>query len=358
MLSLFQQKKLLYGGRINPFRLRDVHQRMVEDVGKVIQYYRTSGRVVKNDHILNVLINTINVPLRYDLMHYHDVVWQRGIHVARFLGMTSSLARGKWFNSTFYGNLDEIILAYNGSNNPNKLEKNWEDLEPVKVLECPVSDSSYQIPDGKEHSKAKGIVVIGIDIPMLMVMYRKFCEKEQIRRLNPDVAKYGTPNFIAMYVLPNMLKSQTDLMIVNRLINLFEGTANCKSLTKHPFFISDYTPLLDRNLELIIERFNELPLLYRNMILQIPYVFSEDALDIPDIAPTVQVNWALWLTRLKMIKFLTEVGNANTIELNRADLNDLRIELRNFRTNHVWGNVLPKDHRSLILQQLDTLEKV
>ena len=343
MYSLFSDTRRSYGGAIGVSWFKETGARIAEDVGRVIDYYNTRTFPVKTDHILAKLIRTMNVPLAYDIDRYYEVASARALFVANTMEFTSSINTGRWFEGIFYANCPELIIAYTGMDTPSELAKGWRQLQAVRVLECPISNMAYMLPNGQNHSTETGLAVIAIDLPALMIQYRCFMQQQQMRLDEGGVEHLGIHHFVGKYVLPNMLHSQSDLAIINRLINLQNGAPMGESLKRHVFHISDYTTWLDRGLTEVLHRVSTLKMEYSNILLQIPHVFSDVPLKMPDTAETRQVWWALFITRFKAMQFLIDVAGENGKHYNQALINTLKIDLKRFKSDNVLQKRLPAE---------------
>lgn len=340
MYSLFTDPGRLWGGQIVQSRFKDVEKHIVEDVQRVVDYYRASSYSVPNQHLLARFVVDMNVPLSYELDQYYETATARSLFVANSFRFTSSIAAGAWHRGQFYYQCPELVIAYNTVEDPNELIKDWKNLQAVVPLEHSVSNLCYMLPNGRRHNIEQGLAVIGINIATLMVQYRGFCLEQQAKALRGE-SVLGAPQFIAQYVLPNMLYRQTDLALHNRLFNLQTGAPMGDSLARHPFRITDPTLLLDKGLMEITARFQTTKLPYRNLLAQIPKVFSDYPLQMPDIAETRQVWWALFLTRLKAMEWLMEVGGEVDRHYNQTELNALKIDLKRFISDNVFSKGLP-----------------
>lgn len=341
MYDLFSRPRRNYSGLISDFVLNNIEDRTVEDVKRIQDYRRAGSFFVTNTHLLCRLINTIGTPLHYDFDYYYEVTLARCLYAANSLKLTSSINYGQWHVGEFYFNCPEVIVAYTGSDSPRELAKGWRDLQPVHVIEGPVSNMSYLLPDGKNNSSERGLVVIGIDLTKLMVMYRCFMEQQAAKSARGQENIDTTKHFVAKYVLPNMLNSQTDLALFNRIYNLEMGAPMGMPYTKHPFHISNYTAMLDKNLEVFLDRIRNSSRDYENYIEQLPSFFSTMPLTMPDIVETRQVWWALFLARKRQIEFLIEVGGQRGIQMNRDVLSTLKRTVKEFKTDRIYEKVLP-----------------
>lgn len=341
MYSVFNEKTF-YGSLIEFPDFDMTAKTIATDVLRVIDYYRSSSYSVPNQHLLVRLIDTMSVPLSYDLGQYYEVSIARSMEIASMLHLTTALNTGMWFDGVFYAGSKELVIAFNGSDNPFMIDKGWRDLQAVRVIDHPVSNLSYMLPNGARHNVEYGYAYISVDIAMLMVQYRAYILNE--RRLkfeDPAHLIGGTKAFVARYVLPNMLKSQTDLVIWNRLINLFNGAPMGVSLRKHPIPLSNYSQRVDRVLNECLKRVTNRRMEFANLIHQVPVVFSSQALQTPDIAETRQVWWALFISRLKEMNFLWDVAGKEGRRFNNALINQLKIDLNRFRSDNVFASRVP-----------------
>lgn len=342
MYTLFSEPKRHYGSLIKAANFDNVEARILEDVGRVVDYYRGGTFGVRNDHLLVRLIINMNVPLSYDLDHYYEVAVARSLFTANGLELTSSISAGKWFNGVFYNGCQELIIACNGDSSPSELMKDWRNLAPVKVLECPVSNMKYMLPDGSPHNIETGTAYLSIDIPMLMLQFRGFVLSEAARvRENPESARFGIRNFVAKYVIPNMLHTQTDNVIRNRMINLFLGAPMGDSRKRHPFHISDYTATLDKGLNELNTHLTRKKADYLTYLAQIPHVYNDLPHQMPDMAETRQVYWALFVTRFKLMDYLWEISGEEGRAFNKTYINQLKIDLKRFKSDNIFQGVLP-----------------
>jgi hypothetical protein len=325
---------------------------MSEDVQRVIDYHQQGAFFSKTDHLLVKLITSMNVPLSYDLGQYYEVATARALAVANSLKLTSSISAGAWHEGVFYHGSQEIILATLNSSSPFALIKQWKRLSPVRVLDCPVSNLSYMLPDGKRHNTEEGFVTVSIDIPALMVMYRGFLMNQLAEQREGSEQNIGIRDFVGKYVIPNMLYSQTDLAVFNRLVNFHTGAPMGDSMRKHPFRVSDYSGLLDKGLGEVLARIQDVKMPYMDMLRQVPSIFSSYALEMPDVSETRQVWWALFLTRLKAVDFLYHVAGETGRHYNGSLMNELKVDLRAFNSENVYKSALLPDQFHDVQYQL------
>lgn len=360
MYSLFSTTPRLLTSSIVAPRFVDVERKIVHDIDKITNHYRGNEYASRGDHLLVKLIQIMNVPLHYPLDRYYDVCLDRTNTVANSLRLTTSANQGQLFKGIFYHGCTEIIIVSNQINRPTELESGWRDLQAVKVIEHPVSNMRYMLPNGVNHNTERGLAVIHIDAAALMVQYRCFIQEQLTSSggLNSNVL--DERHFLYRYVFPNMLKSQTDIVIINRLFNLDSGAPMGDSIRRHVFYTSDYTEMLDKGLLYLLDRLKVTKMPYQTLLANIPRVFSDRPLSMPDMAETRQVYWALWLARVRAMKLLIDMAGDQGSHYNQTLLNELWIDLKRFRSDNIFKNTLPADifyQYDPIIQELWSLSR-
>lgn len=354
MYALFNSYQRAYKGHLEIPLWNDVEKRFVADVDRVVEYYRYGSFAAKNTNLIVRLIQSMNVPIQYPVERYHEVAAARALFVSNAFGITSAINVGRIHQGEFYHGCDEIILAHLGENQFISADQaqGWRDFQAVKVLDHPVSNLKFMLPNGIHHNTEQGLAVIAIDVPLLMVQYREFLYDQQRRNFEQDGAHYGVTHFVYKYVFPNMLYSQTDLVLFNRLYNLWLGKPHGDSVRRHPFYLTDHSDVLDRALRQILRRVESTPMPYTDVLRQLPRLFNDHQLDMPDIAETRQVWWALWLTRQKAMRFLWDVPGESGRRQNGTWINRLKVESRELIRENVMGTRTPESVRDEAMENL------
>ena len=99
-----------------------------------------------------------------------------------------------------------------------------------------------------------------------------------------------------MYVLPNMLFSHMDQALFNRIRKLRKGEEVGQSIKRHPFALIDYTNKVDSCYGNVIENLTKTGKNFVGVLQSVPAVVKENmeqAMHVPDMAPTRQVMWVL-----------------------------------------------------------------
>ena len=153
-------------------------------------------------------------------------------------------------------------------------------------------------------------------------------------------------HFVHMYVLPNMLYSHFDCILFNRAKAIFYGEPFTEPLRSHVFHVTDYSLKIDKVLKELIFRLRGKRFTYESVLRNLPAVFSDDQQEHNlslDIAKTRQVWWALFLSKLKTIKFLIDLGGEKGITANNFHIHKLRTIVKRLLEENVYGTVLNED---------------
>lgn len=343
MYHIFNNERILNGSitKVGSFDL--VERTYHKSIKSIIDYYQSRVYTVASNHLLSRILTTFSIPLSYSEDRFVDVAFARSPYVAKYFNITSDISYGKLTKGVFYNDCDEILLYHDEYFDYDETINDWKNIQSVKVLEHPVSNIGLLLPDGKKNNTETGLVTIVINVPLLLTQYRGFLFDQM---LQDDESKLDIPHFIHMYVLPNMLYSHLEIVILNRLMNLHYGAPMGAQLRKHPFPLINYDSKLDKVLEVINKKLEDINSTYPIMLSNIPSVFNTNmvkSLIMPDITPTRQVWWALLISRLRVMKFLIDVSNDKAKGNNLKDINILKFDIKRLGRENIINTLLDKD---------------
>lgn len=349
MYQIFESRYGANANIVTPPGIHYLKRIYIQEIEKIVQYYNTRVFSVKSEHLLAKIINSTSSSSQYALDRYMQVIYARSPMSARHFRLTSEVSYGNFHEGVFYGpNVKEIIFYAEDYFNPYEYVNNWQVLRPIKVLGHPISDLSLMLPNGNKNSTAQGMAFISVDIPMLMFQYRQFELQQYQRYLKDDEGFLGIQHFIHMYVLPNMMYSHLDMVILNRLMNIYNSAPMSESLSSHPFRVIMNKEKLDKELSSVLSLNKNKKLLYEGFLKAIPAVFSQDgqeALLMPDLVHTRQVWWALLLARLPIMEFLIDYGGVSGIQMNKGNISLIQVELKRLLNSRVLNATLDQDTR-------------
>lgn len=358
MYNLFTQRFDGNNSLIKPPGMELVRRIYQREIEHIVSYYHDRVFAVMSNHLLCRVVTTGMVPITYDMDRFMEAAYARSPYIAKHFNFTSEINYGSFEKGVFYGlGNDELLLYSEEYFDPIDGLENWKDLRPVKVLEHPISDVGLLLPNGLNHSTATGLCVVAINLVMLFVQYRGFVT-EQMAKVPGEGGLLDVAHFIHMYVLPGMLESHVEIVILNRFKNLFYGAPMSMATKHHPFPVVDYSDKIDKVLKEILKHLKDSKMSYYSALKNIPTVFSEDmqdALLMPDNAQTVQVWWALILSRLGTMKFLIDLQGRNGIQNNRSYVNKIKIEVKRLEKQPAMNTRLPEDLHDTVFEMVDDI---
>lgn len=304
-----------------------VRSGLQRNIAKTIEYYQNKNFTVKSNHLLCRLLMSAEVSIHGDIDSFYNQQQARAVRLTTTFGITSSLNRGIVFKGTFFGEgSKEIIIAHDDYANPQELEANWKDIRAVQFLDHPKSDTSLLLANGRAYSGEEGYSVIAINVPSLFVQYRSWL-KEQKSLFDMGEPTLSTSFFVHQYVLTNLLYSQLDIAVFNRLNNFFLGAPLGVPNYRHAFELIDYNSKLDKILTATVHKLATHERDFYTLMREVPLVTAENLLklsELPQNAPTRQIVWAEIIARLKMVSFLFGINPSKGKKLSGMQINYLK----------------------------------
>lgn len=312
----------------------------------VEDFYRSYSGSVKTDHVLAKAIAPFGSGENYSLRDFYLKVMDESLSVARTLKLTSVVQAGVVHSGQFYGpGISEVLLATDTAFNYNSVYTYWEKAQAVRVLSHPVTNLALDIPDGINRSGDTGYSVIEIHIPKLLIQYKAFRDAEAIRTKEYGLVERSTYQFIHRFVLPNMMRTHLDHVLVNRLHRLlFDEPMNDKR-PNHSFFIPDWTGDVSKFQGQLMDYLTDKTLSAMAIIKSIPLVDRDMSLDyarLPNIVRTQQVKWALALARLDLLEIIVKLSVGGKGNPNRGELNSIQREIERYRNDRTFSQVMPR----------------
>lgn len=327
------------------------------NLGQVIRYYRHTPGAVKSSHPLVKLVQSVDVPLSLTLERYHANVDAMALNLSMAMKMTSSIYRGKIWNGEFYGvGHDEILVAHTEYFDLALAHRDWRNATPLRVLRHARSDLEMNLPDGHFTGSETGMAVIAINLPMLMVQYRAFREEEKRRAAGVD--EKSVTMFVHRFVLPNMLFSQLDQTLLNRIRCLQARVPAGWSTRKHPFALTDYSTRLDHCYEEILVGLSKQGKNFIGILQGVPAAVRqnlEEAMYLPAMAPTRQVMWALAIARLPMLDFVVSAAGEHPGARNQAEINLLNRTFLGWQQERLFDGVMDALTHQAVIDELDAI---
>lgn len=306
---------------------RYVKSGLQRNISQAVLYYRSKIFSVKSNHLLVNLLDSSETSVLGDIESFYNQVQYKALRLGSIFNMTTSVSFGQIFDGVFLGKgSKEIIIATDDAMNPLELEANWQDIESVKFLDHPKSDTSLLLANGKAYSDEEGYSVICVNIPSLLVQYRCWL-KEQMANEQAGEPTFSTAVFVHKYILPNLLHSQLDVAIFNRVNNLVKGAPMGMPKYRHAFTLIDYNDRLDKSLNTSVKQIKNKDVDFFNTMRQVPMVSVENLLELsklPENAPTYQIVWAELAARIKLVSFLVDANPSHGSKQSQQYLNEIK----------------------------------
>ncbi len=355
MQSLFRFESEHNAGSIELRQWPYLKTGLLNNLEKIEQHYQAYPVAVSASHLLVRLIQSIAVGRSLSFDRYIAHCSGLALSVGRTIGLTTAIGKGQLWDGVFYGkNNKEILIGHDTLFSITDAYHNWKQMQPVTVLQHEETNTSLLVPDGRVNSTESGVAIIAINIPLLMAMYYRFNEEQDQVEIGGG-ARRTIYQFVHSYALTNMLRSHLDCVVFNRLYNRLTGTPVTEGIRKHSFFLTDYTAALDSAAD------QQLVYL-RTMKKRFPGVMAATHLPVcgnlanfaqlPSVPSTLQVFWALSLSRLKILSFLCLVQTEYE-RINGRELSTVRWLMRLHQTKQVIHNNLGMEAYYAIVKYLD-----
>lgn len=300
--------------------LMDVH------VNRYKEYRRDNPGYVKSNHILTRILGMIDIPFTGNLPDYYIKVTGIINRLSGVMGFCTDAHHGRVFSdSEFYGKgVGEVFIAVGDDTlTPSDIWNNWREMSPVRILSHPFYGCGVVELDGRldlPTVPSGSMVIIEINIPLLACQYQLW---NMASRFNlPDGVNPPVSNFITQVVIPNVLESHLDVGVLNSIHHLLGGSEYGFMDSDMPFYVTDYWPRLEKGLNEVVERFTSQKMYWRDVLANIP-VFGKtnllQTIELPDVAQTNQVIWALMAARLNCCAMLLKLDSLSNNERNDAD---------------------------------------
>lgn len=285
MINLFKNKLVAKRRSLVFPKMSYVQKRIDENTKRAIDYYRTSGETVRSNHPLVTLINTMNVVWAGDKERFYDICDSVSPSVCNAIKIGSAIHSPKLINRGWFYGYEEVLISVELDRDS---DKPWYELEPLKVFAHGRTDLTFTLLDGEPNTNEESFSVIGIDVAILMYMY--ICWRQYQLKIFPDNPQ-TTAQFVANWVLPNMIRSHNDVAWMNRLSRLLEGSypKPVGTLKRTPFALSSSETFTQDVLTAMYSRFTEQSYEWADALMCIPLPSGDTALTyakMPYFAPT------------------------------------------------------------------------
>lgn len=347
MFELFTSDYQPRGNVISPPTFDLIKRNATIELRRLKQYYLDRVFSIPNQHILNRVLMTGMAPLNYPIERFLDVVNARADYIAKAFQFTNEISSGHEQRKSFYSSATtEYILAVNSYISPFSTHEEVYNSPCIRVVVHPCNIVSMKPPDSSDYADLNGLVVIELDIAKMLVQYRRFALSRMARNKEGEDLNVSTFRFITTTLLPQLIESHVQWCWLNRVMARHYGDPDNINVLKPAIATLSYTPQLNKIADGIIHRLKNSKMMYYDMLRNIPGMFGGDMLSflrLADITTTRQVWWLMVLCRLRVVRFLIDLGGTNAIRTNRTYINNMQVNLKRLLNGSIPEGVMPAD---------------
>ena len=344
MYQLLRESPLHIGGGLTFPEYRRIRDGLRLSIERIKHYRRMNPRYLPGNHLLIRLLESIPSSNKMDDVTYNSKIADNALLWTQTFKLTSALSKGQvWRPGPFLGKqVTEVIIANIDTWDVEEGMANWEELKPIRYLYHPMCTLKLPVADSQFASTEAGVAVITINVPMLACQYKAW------RRVYGEVDESPRTigQFLQAYPLPNMLDSQIDIAVLNRLIGRFFKTVPNGEPFRHPFYLTDWSTEIDAVLDKFLSQVGPKRWDFDTLVSHIPTVCSENlhhTLKLPEMAFTTQLQWAVMLSRLSLAAFLVQFNRATENDRNQRYLDYIRRWLQYVDGNNAMRVAMPID---------------
>ena len=364
MLKLFEQRPTPSLGSIQASQIHQLRVRAKSVHQTLTDYFQTSAFRLPNTHLLIQITKNLEYALDTPFDKVVETVYARAPYVARHFNLTSQISYGKYHKHVFYSSQYNDCVDYIFSNNivdvdPFDKERKWKDLSPVEVIHHPCTDFKLLPINGELRVPLSGYSVVHIDIPLLALQYRAWCE-DMIKTFQHD-AVYNVNKFIVTKVLPKLYPSHMDYTLVN-LMGVKEGTVpKTENSQWLPIALPDMQKPAEDAVNELHKKLTNSRRPYLQTLESYPSLFQAnglEALKMPIVIPTRQLNWLQVISRLPVIETMISLQGKSGREVNKSYLSEFKRDAGFFLNAREYEYVYPQSSQNKLVESLERIMKM
>ena len=330
------------------------------EIPKFMKYYRSTLYPVPSNHLLVKMVQLADLPFVLDYETYIERARYKARNVCAGTNVCHPVVNGKLFQpGVFYNSrCKEVIIGHGERFDVDKAVTDWESLEPIRVLRHDFSDLSLPRLNGDYPVYKDTFAVIAINIPMLLLQYRRYMEEMGIRE-DGEIDPIST--FVGRYPITNALRSHLDWCVWNRWACFCRAEKTDRiSKNVHPFVTLDFGPRMDGVWRKLGDTFFDRKPSFTDMLRIVPMVSKNtmyERVKLPDFVQTRYVNWGIGIALLPIIGYLVDLNHQFENPINEPYLNQIRRDLMRVTHDNVFRQYLPVAAYKAIEDYVDTMIK-
>lgn len=363
MFRLFTEMPANTGGSYKPGSWPALERAIRHTTEQITEYYRSTTMSTSAQHFLNKILAYFGSDVTTPTIDLYRKMQSSWLPIAQTQQMTAINSSGRTFPGVFYGpGIEEVILCVSQAFDWDWVVQNWRTVSPVTVLQHPFTNDDFNLPNGMNHTSLRGYAVIQLDIPLLILQYHAFrlYEIYEIKPANPDYVLKTPFQFLHMFVLPGLLESHIDNVVLNRLRTIVLGGTFEQSSNKHAFYTTQYASRIDGVLKPLANQLASRRQDFGTTMRSIPMVFKESAFELaryPKVLRTKQNKWALAASRLNILELLFALDALAPSGDNQVWIQDIHREIDYYHSERGWATQVPRLIRDEVVTRIDRLRE-
>lgn len=329
---------VIYGKRVLADRLK-----------RAISWYRNNFYYVDSSNILYRIIENFAMPKNLPDEYIEQYVYNRAFIHGNAMGLNNDRSLGKLFYGNFYGsNTIDIITMIEGDWKWDYVKKYWMDLSSVRVLRHNQTHLSYNLMSRKNYVEKEGFCVVEVDIVLLHLQYMAFLRHhKQVKFVNSEHTIPNIGYFLGMIVLPNMLISHFNQVIINRFcLETDEMMSETMDYCGTSFYINPNSKLIENDIEEVFKNARRNSWDIKEICTNLVGVDDIRAIEYQDTPKVFLSRNNKWVYLLAVSRFLISclmTPNRQDRYVNQGYLNRLQIEMRSYNKGQVFSDPKIRD---------------
>ena len=284
-------------GAINSPLMNRIRELIQIHLDYQIKHYESYSSYINSDFILSRLAILLE-PYLDDSLNTYNTVSDNLHNICNPLQITSSTTFGKIHHNSFYTNTCALISADFGL---SSIKTDWEKITSVKVLTHPSLSMEVHIPVTVSRNKQlDGLAVIGIDIALFAYQLKKWT---QYNKTKSDLEQESIADFISKYVLPNMIPSQIDCALRNRIEYLVRNEIP-DVIEIERAFVKNYESAIKGPIEQILKNISTSRSVYRKAVGEIPFIFNDSYLSAVPFEIASFSTYSYWVVFMTFVDWV------------------------------------------------------
>lgn len=328
---------------------------------RAINWYRNNYYYVAGQHILYRILHHLDIGENIPDEYVEQYVYNTAFVKANALGFTSYRNVGKLHYGNFYGpNTTEVITIVENNWDWDYVKREWQELSPVIVLRHDQTHISYNLMTIKNYVDKPGFAIIQIDINLLVMQYLAWrIHHRRIKVVNPEHKIPNIGYFLGMVVLPNMLPSHLNQVIINKNCMLTDDSISPTiDYVGTSFYVNTSSQELDADIKDIFSRARNGNYNIAKICQNIHGIGDVRAITFMDNPPILLNRQNKWVYVLAMSRFLKHCLNTPAqpyMYVNRGYINRFKYELLSLKGGKVFDDYRIADLKPLFEKEVEWL---